>query len=168
LAQQKQEEQAITRVAVSDTLQELIDKANSSFRDGKQYVLLAYKQALAEGYTPDGAKKMLLREIKVFGKSTIYAALPDEAKRTYISSSSVEEENLQKLQHFQALENLFFMVTIPEWGNVTPLEKEFQLSPKWARDLRKQMIVTGRIVFRAKREGSTAFDTKYVFMPVTN
>jgi hypothetical protein len=104
---QKEEAEAIAKpTTISNALQELIDKANSSFEKGKHYVVLAYEQALKDDYTPQGAKKMLLREIKIFGKSTIYACLPDEAKRTYTTGDEEAEENLQKLQHFQALENL--------------------------------------------------------------
>ena len=59
------------------------------------------------------------------------------------------------------------MVTIPEWGNdVKPLEKEFSLSPTWARDVRRQMLETGNTYFKVRREGSSADQTKYIFTPL--
>jgi hypothetical protein len=37
---------------ISDSLNKLIEKANASFEQGKHYVVLAYEQAIKEGFTP--------------------------------------------------------------------------------------------------------------------
>jgi hypothetical protein len=70
---------AIEKV-ISNTLQHYIDEANTSFGKAKEYVVLAYEQALREGYTPVEAKQLLLEKITVFSDRTIYRYLPDEAK----------------------------------------------------------------------------------------
>lgn len=58
----------------------MIDQANATFGKAKEIVMAAYNQALADGFTPDEAKKLLLEKITVFKKSTLYACLPDESK----------------------------------------------------------------------------------------
>lgn len=65
---------------LSTQLTELFTEINNTFRRGKELVVKAYKLALQEGYTPQEAKNLLLANIKVFGKSTIYSSLPEESK----------------------------------------------------------------------------------------
>jgi hypothetical protein len=73
----------MTHPNISDTLNELIQSANTSFEQGKHYVVLTYEQALREGFTPKEAKHLLFETITVFSERTIYRYLPDESKDQY-------------------------------------------------------------------------------------
>jgi hypothetical protein len=103
---------------VSDILNELVQKANTSLEQGKYYVALAYKQALKEGFTPQEAKKLLLERITVFSERTIYRGLPDEAKdrkavelalsRKKLPSLTSGNDSLEsKLSRFADLESIW-------------------------------------------------------------
>ncbi len=65
---------------ISPKLQQLIEKANSSFPSTGQAVMAAYKQALGEGYTPRQAKNVLYENIHFLDKRTNRRYMPTEAK----------------------------------------------------------------------------------------
>lgn len=64
----------------SQVLTNIINEANRNYGRSKELIVEAYHQALKEDFTPDEAKKLLLERCKIFGKSTIYACLPEESK----------------------------------------------------------------------------------------
>ena len=67
---------------ISPKLQQLIEKANSSFPSTGDAVTAAYRQALGEGYTPRQAKNVLYDNIHFLHERTIRRYMPSEAKDT--------------------------------------------------------------------------------------
>lgn len=68
--------------SISSKLQQLIERANSSFPSTGDAVMAAYKQAIGEGYTPRQAKNVLYDNIHFLDKRTIRRYMPNEAKDT--------------------------------------------------------------------------------------
>jgi hypothetical protein len=65
---------------LSPGLASLFVEINSTFGHAKELVLKAYNLAIQEKYTPQGAKQLLLDNIKAFKKTQMYACLPPECK----------------------------------------------------------------------------------------
>jgi hypothetical protein len=57
------------------------------------------------------------------------------------------------------------MVKVPAWNGANPEEKEFRLSPKFARKLWNTISTSGRLLINVSRTGATANDTDYTFTP---
>jgi hypothetical protein len=69
------------KVLISDRLAYFIQQINITFGHAKDLVREAYRIATEEEhYTPEDAKNLLLENITIFSKRTIYSSLPDECK----------------------------------------------------------------------------------------
>ncbi|MGH9987942.1 MAG: hypothetical protein ACRD8W_28710, partial [Nitrososphaeraceae archaeon] len=69
------------KVVISDRLASYIQQINITFGHAKDLIREAYRIATEEeNYTPEDAKNLLLENITVFSKRTIYSSLPDECK----------------------------------------------------------------------------------------
>jgi hypothetical protein len=58
----------------------MLEEVNQAFGNAKETIVTAYFQARSEGFSAQGAKKLLFSTIKSVGRRTIYLYLPDEAK----------------------------------------------------------------------------------------
>jgi hypothetical protein len=65
---------------LSTQLTDLFLEINITFGKSLELVKKAYDLAIEEGYTPIEAKDLIFKNVAVFGKSTIYKALPEECK----------------------------------------------------------------------------------------
>ncbi|MGH9964653.1 MAG: hypothetical protein ACRD5E_07490 [Nitrososphaeraceae archaeon] len=69
------------KVRISDRLSYYFQQINITFGHAKDLIREAYQIATEEeNYTPEDAKRLLLENITVFSKRTIYSSLPDECK----------------------------------------------------------------------------------------
>jgi hypothetical protein len=69
------------KVRVSDRLAYYLQQINITFGHAKDLIREAYRIATEEeNYTPEDAKRLLLENITIFSKRTIYSSLPDECK----------------------------------------------------------------------------------------
>ncbi|MGI0044983.1 MAG: hypothetical protein ACRD47_14855, partial [Nitrososphaeraceae archaeon] len=69
------------KVRISDRLSYYFQQINITFGHAKDLIREAYRIATEEeNYTPEDAKRLLLENITVFSKRTIYSSLPDECK----------------------------------------------------------------------------------------
>lgn len=66
---------------LSTQLTEIFAEINSTYGRAKELVFKAYNLALQEGYSPEEAKKVILDNVTVCGKTTKYSLLPDECKK---------------------------------------------------------------------------------------
>jgi hypothetical protein len=100
--------------------------------------------------------------------------LADRKRSKWVSVQPLEELDIQfDIHKITDSERTFkgnttpskkHLVRIPNWSETQ--EYELQLAPTWARNLRKEMIKTGKTFFRVRREGNSATDTKYTFDPI--
>ncbi|MPZ07107.1 MAG: hypothetical protein GEU26_11950 [Nitrososphaeraceae archaeon] len=69
------------KVRISDRLAHYLEQINITFGHAKDLIREAYRIATEEeNYTPEDAKNLLLENITIFSKRTIYSSLPDECK----------------------------------------------------------------------------------------
>jgi hypothetical protein len=72
----------------------MLEEVNQAFGHAKEAVLSAYTQAKLEGFSPKGAKDLILNSVK-FKKSTVYLYLPDEAKDKKMQALAKRPASLQ-------------------------------------------------------------------------
>lgn len=69
------------KVPISDRLAYYLQQINITFGHAKDLIREAYRIAIEEeNYTPEDAKNLLLENITIFSRRTIYSSLPDECK----------------------------------------------------------------------------------------
>ena len=69
------------KARISDRLAYYLQQINLTFGHAKELIREAYRIATEEeNYTPEEAKNLLLENITIFSKRTIYSSLPDECK----------------------------------------------------------------------------------------
>ena len=112
----------------SQVLTNLINEANSNYGRSKELIVEAYYQALKEDYTQEEAKKLLLDRCKIFGRSTIYACLPEECKgtqgksRTNITSDKSPNLDKNSAEHEFNTKDMGVVVTSNDEPYTPPIE----------------------------------------------
>ncbi|MFI5405908.1 MAG: hypothetical protein ACHQ1D_05275 [Nitrososphaerales archaeon] len=80
---------------VSQKLRLMLEEVNQAFGHAKEAVLAAYNQALSEGFSPEEARKLLLKSTKTVKQRTIYLYLPDECKNKHMQNIAIKRKSLQ-------------------------------------------------------------------------
>jgi hypothetical protein len=73
----------------------MLEEINQAFGHAKEAIMSAYNQALAEGHTPQDAKKLILSSVKNLSSRTIYYYLPAESKDKKMQELAFRRKSLQ-------------------------------------------------------------------------
>lgn len=81
--------------SMSQKLRLMLEEVNQAFGHAKEVVQAAYNQARSEGFSPEDARKLLLKNTKTFRQRTIYLYLPDECKNKHMQNIAMNRKSLQ-------------------------------------------------------------------------
>jgi hypothetical protein len=73
----------------------MLEEINQAFGHAKEAIMSAYNEALAEGHTPQDAKKLILSSVKNLSSRTIYYYLPAESKDKKMQELAQRRKSLQ-------------------------------------------------------------------------